>query len=241
MPKKLRDNETGAFANDQLSVDEENRVVRGYIVAEAGPFKSKGRGEFDGSALKAIVALMKQSPTKVRFGHPDLMNNGLDSFIGWAKNPRLEGDKVRADLHVSSVAMMPLRGPVSLGEYVLERSKTDPASFGSSLVLEADKNWRYDKHKKPKTDEMGELLPPLWSPTAIYGSDIVDVGDAVHSGFCSAELSAELLSKAEEEFERERLEVAEELESPPPPKQYVGTSKTVAELRATLAERRAMG
>jgi hypothetical protein len=35
-----------------VGVDREAKVIRGYVVAQEGPFKSAGRGEFDTAALK---------------------------------------------------------------------------------------------------------------------------------------------------------------------------------------------
>src|SRR4051812_5845969 len=73
-------------------VDRQNNVILGYVVAQQGPFKSEGRGEFDGKALRTIVKLMKAEPTglKSRFTHPDLSSDGLGKFLGRAKNPRLD-------------------------------------------------------------------------------------------------------------------------------------------------------
>lgn len=161
-----------------VGVDEENKVIRGYVVAEVGPFKS-GRGQFTHESLEAIVGLMLANPegTKVRYGHPDgTSEQALDSFIGWDKNPRIDGGKVRADLHLSPVAFLPPKnGGISRGEYLLTRAKLEPASLSSSLALDADEMF------------LSSQEPPIWTPTVIWASDIVDDGDAVHGAFLSAE------------------------------------------------------
>lgn len=265
---------TGICLSDSLDVDETSNIVRGYIVAEKGAFKSKGRGEFDDKSLRQIVTLMKKDPegTKVRFGHPTLSNDGLSSYLGRAKNPRLDGDRVRADLHVSPVAMRAPVGGISRGEHIITRSKLDPTSFGSSLVLMADQEYRLDNHKKPRVDEAGEMLPPLWRPTEIHASDCVDSGDACHTGFLSTEglndevvrLGSDLLDKQFAGQDREVIraratawlerylsfrfgdeigELSEEIAAviSGDPVKAKGLSRSVAEMRATLAERGALG
>jgi hypothetical protein len=184
-----------------IGVDRENRVILGFVVAQEGPFKSEGRGEFDDKSLKKIVTLMRQNEggTKARFGHPTLSDDGLGKYLGRAKNPRLDTVTVkrdggivsllavRADLHIAEVAMQPSASGFSLGEHVLDRAEEDPDSFSSSLVLRVDTEERLDKDGRPLLDANGQPLPPLWRPLAIHATDVVDTGDAV-DGFLSAEL-----------------------------------------------------
>jgi hypothetical protein len=40
-----------------VGVDREKNILRGYVIAQEGPFKSDGRGEFDKAALQAIERL----------------------------------------------------------------------------------------------------------------------------------------------------------------------------------------
>lgn len=164
-----------------VGVDEENKIVRGYVVAQLGPFKT-GRGEFDMSGLNAIVGIINATKdgVVVNYGHHPNVGSpeALDAFLGRAKNARIDGDKVRADLHFSSVAFMAHNGGLSRGERLMERFKSDPESFASSLVLSAD--------KRPQRGGR----PPLWQPMEIQSSDIVYVGDAVHGGALSADESA---------------------------------------------------
>lgn len=170
-----------------VGVDREAKVVRGYVVAQLGPFKTPGRGEFDEKSLDSIVSLMNaRMPTgaKSRFSHPSESDDGLGKFLGRAKNARREGDKVRADLHLSPVAFTSPSG--NLGDYVLDLAESDPAAFGSSLVLQTDREFRLEKDGTRSKGLDGEDLPPLWRPTAIHASDVVDDGDAVHDGFLSA-------------------------------------------------------
>lgn len=168
-------------------VDRERNIINGYSVAELGAFKSVGRGEFDNAALSTIVKLMNESPkgVKVRFTHPTLSNDGLGTFLGRAKNSRLDGSMVRADLHLDKTSFNTPNG--DLGGYVMDLAESDPEAMSSSLVLDAEEEYRLERDGTPKKDKDGNMLPPLWRPTKIHASDIVDTGDAVHSGFLSAE------------------------------------------------------
>ena len=186
-------------------------VIFGYVVAEEGPFKSEGRGEFDAKGLKAIVKLMKANGpngTKSRFTHPDMSNDGLGKFLGRAKLPRLDTierdgetvNLVRADLHFDPTAMEePVGGGRALGDYVAALAESDPAALSSSLVLTVDEEHRIEKDGRPKRDEeTGEVLPPLWHPVAIHATDIVDEGDAVGSLLSGEGPANAILRKAAE-------------------------------------------
>jgi len=175
-------------------VDRESGIIYGYAVAEEGPFKSEGRGEFDPASLREVVKLMKangSNGTKSRFTHPDMSNDGLGKFLGRARNPRMDvmernGEEVslvRADLHIDPTALEePVGGGRPLGDYVMALAESDPDALSSSLVLTVDEEHRIEKDGRAKRDEQtGEVLPPLWRPKAIHASDIVDTGDAVGS------------------------------------------------------------
>lgn len=167
----------GVAAGRPIGVDEENKVINGYVVAEAGDFKT-GRGKFDRESLAAIAKLINAAPDGmlVNYGHnPDVgSSDALDAFLGRAKNASVDGDKVRADMHLNPVAFLSHNGGVSRGERLLQRAKSDPASFATSLVLAADK-------------ARSGAGPPLWRPLAIQSSDVVYIGDAVHGGILSAD------------------------------------------------------
>ena len=168
-----------------IGVDQETNTIKGYIVAATGVFKS-GRGEFDGSSLRAAYKLMKAAPNglRSRFGHPTPHSDGLGKFLGRAKNPTLEtlpdGTEVlRADLVIDPTALeMAPMGGTPLGAYVLALAKSDSGALSSSLQLTVDREFRLDAKGRPKLDAGGQPLPPLWRPTSLLASDLVDEGDA---------------------------------------------------------------
>jgi hypothetical protein len=198
--KWLRASATGR----PVGVDRENRILQGFVVAQAGPFQENPpRGEFDRQSLRGIVALMKREPKglKSRFTHPDLSSDGLGKFLGRAKAPsmemirvlrnseEIEVDAVRADLHFAEAASKSPEG--DLAGYVMDLADEDPDALSSSLVIEPIEEYRLEKDGTRKRDqETGLELPPLWRPKALHATDIVDTGAAV-DGLLSAQLSAE--------------------------------------------------
>lgn len=172
-----------------VAVDREANVLRGYVLAQQGPFKSQGRGEFDEEALRSIVSLGNARPKglKSRFTHPGLSEDGLGSYLGRAKNLRMDKARddrtgktvlaVRGDLHFSPSASKSPKGDLS--GYVMDLAEDDADALSSSLVLEVDQEFRIDSKNRPLLDDDGNELPPLWRPKRLHASDIVDTGDAV--------------------------------------------------------------
>lgn len=191
-----------------VGVDREADVLRGYVVAQEGPFKSDGRGEFDLQALKMIARMANAAKAglKSRFTHPDMSSDGLGKFLGRSLNFTMgtatdqngkQVRAVRADLHFDPSAHETPSG--DLAGYVLKLAESDPDALSSSLVLQADEEYRLEKDGTPTRGEDGEDLPPLWRPTRLHASDIVDTGDAVDGllsgGGTAAALSPELLAE----------------------------------------------
>lgn len=173
------------------AIDRTANILRGYVLAQEGPFKSEGRGEFDAMGLRRIVQLGNDTPNglKSRLGHPTMSDDGIGKFLGRARDLRIgkakdartgkEVQAVRGDLHFDSTAHDTPHG--NLAKYVMDLTESDPDALSSSLVLEVDEIPQLEKNGKPKRDEDGDDLPPLWMPKRLHGSDIVDTGDAVDS------------------------------------------------------------
>lgn len=199
-------------ATREVGVDRENKIIKGFLVAEAGPFRSDGRGEFDSDSLSSIVSLMRSEPMglKSRFTHPTLSNDGLGTFLGRATDPRVEKvyrpdgevDAVRADLHLSETAFDGNPNG-NLGDYLLDLAEEDPDAMGASLVLIADQEYRTDEKNRRLTDEDGEELPPLWRPKALHAVDIVDTGDATRAFLSMDGLPDEIVRRGAELLDRQ--------------------------------------
>lgn len=200
MPRKMPekpDRLRVASKGRPIGVDRKLRVIRGYVVAQLGPFKSQGRGEFDEASLDAIVELYQghANGLKARFAHPSESNDGLGKFLGRSKNAfkgttkNADGEEVpavRADLHLDPSAFR-VDGPNgNLGDYLLGLAESDPDALSSSLVLRVERQYRLNEDGTPMLGDDGQVLPPLWRPKKLFASDIVDEGDAV-DGLLSVE------------------------------------------------------
>lgn len=161
--------------------------ILGCVVAQAGPFKSEGRGRFDEDSLHAIQDLWPAEGAPCHSQHANLIDDRTEWFLGRMTSPRRsvsavigpDGSRsavacIRADLLFDPAAKQAPSG--DLVSYYLSRAQSDPDSLSSSLVLAAD----VDDWSRVR-DAAGNLLPPLWTPAVIFGSDIVDMGDAVGS------------------------------------------------------------
>lgn len=177
----------------EIGVDREKKAILGMVLAQEGPFKSEGRGEFDKKSLRQIVKLGKAAPRglKSRFTHPTASDDGLGKMLGRVVNIRMssvvlnrgDGDlrelaAVRGDLFFAESAFNTPSG--DLATYTMDLTEEDPDSISSSLVLKTAEETRLKKDGTPELDEeTGEPLPPLWRPLELHASDIVDTGDAV--------------------------------------------------------------
>ena len=198
-----------------IGVDRDAKIIRGVVLAEEGPFKSKGRGEFDQKSIREIITLSKANPSglKSRFTHPTLSDDGLGKMLGRvrsvsqafvtresANGPR-EVLVARGDLYLSDTAFNTPNG--DLGSYVMDLVEENPDNAGMSLVLEQQDELRMDsKTKRPKLGDDGQELPPIWRVTALHAVDVVDSGDATKSmlaaGLSIDGLPDEVLHKATE-------------------------------------------
>ncbi len=179
-----------AYSREQLKIDRENGVIYGYNVAQLGPFKDL-RGEFDAKSLTMIADQINAMPKgiKMRFGHPTLSSDGIGKFLGRGREARVEGASVKANAYLDKTSLQPQPGGgTPLGGYVMDLAESDPEAFGSSLVIEPQQVLRRDSAGRPMVGDDGEPLPPLWYPKRLHASDVLDDGDAVHTGFLSSEL-----------------------------------------------------
>jgi hypothetical protein len=198
-PESLREMLRAAVTGRPVKVDREKNVLRGYVVAQAGPFKSQGRGEFNEEGLRLLEQLGNSTKQGIRsrFTHPTMCDDGLGNYLGRARDffmseaVNADGVKVpavRADLFFDETALQEgPKGGKPLGLYVMDLAESDPDAISSSIVVRPKKMLRRKADGTPEVDaSTGEELPPLWYPEKLYGSDIVDTGDAV-DGLLSAD------------------------------------------------------
>jgi hypothetical protein len=166
-------------------IDKKAHVIKGFSVISLG--EAQGHNlEIDHETLSLVVrhGNAKENGIKSRFGHPNMSNSPIGTYLGRVKNFRLDDERVRADLHISDAAFESPKG--DLGTYVEKLAETDPEMFGSSIVFPI-------KDKEPNEgetgikDESGDFMD-LARPTVLSGVDIVDdpaTGDGMFSFFSS--------------------------------------------------------
>lgn len=201
------------FMSPGASVDRENNILRGFVIAQEGPFKSQGRGRFDKDSLSLIQQLgnAKSGGLKSRFTHPDMSSDGLGNFLGRAKNLRIDSaidartgkrvNAVRGDLHFDPTALdTPPKGGKPLGVYVMDLAESDPEALSSSIVVQADYYLEDEKGKLKQVseEEVPAGVTPLWRPRVLHATDIVDTGDAVDGLLSIDDLPAATLWKGEQ-------------------------------------------
>lgn len=169
MPETVTDNIYLQAQSFSLSaVDEKAGIVRGYVIAETGLFREPDpRGQFSLKSLRQIEKLMNADPDGVRVNldHESFFESNLLRYLGRSRNIRLDGSKLRGDLHFDdSASNLPGLGDVR--SYLMKRIKSDPNSLSSSLVI-------------TKLQIEGNDDVPVWIPQGIQSSDIVSMGAAV--------------------------------------------------------------
>lgn len=198
----VRGTTLGTFRTDQGK-----QGIRGVILAEEGPFKTPGRGEFDRQEMANIVKLgnAEAKGLKVRFTHPDLSADGLGKYLGRVSNVRedtiyRDGKSVaaaRGDLVFSDSAYDTPNG--NLAKYVTTLTEEDDHALGMSLVVgQLDEQWRRETNGTLAKGPDGQPLPPLWRVGSLHGVDVVDIGDATNSmlGLSIEGLPDEIVRKA---------------------------------------------
>lgn len=164
-PKYVR----AAMARGLRSADGESVIDRKGGDYGAGLIRGMAvvtRGEALGHDLWLDAAFLDQARAalasarggvKARFTHPGLSSDGTGKFLGRVKNPRLDGDVLRGDLHLSRVSHNTPDG--DLGGYVMDLAEEDPAAFGTSIVFERDAG-EEDRFDAEHTDEDGTFTSP---------------------------------------------------------------------------------
>lgn len=122
---------TPRFAN----IDRDQGVIKGVKMVSEG--EAKGHGMFINSDfIDKLVKLAKREKkgVRARFGHPNMCNESLGTFLGLFKNVRREEESAIGDLYFSQTAKKTPNG--DLYNYIFDLALDDPNAFGSSIVFD---------------------------------------------------------------------------------------------------------
>ncbi len=187
-PEKFRAHTNSALSGSTL--DRDANIIKGYAVMTKG--EALGHNLWIDGVMLAQVAEAGNAASKGikgRFTHPGLCSDGLGKYLGRSKNFRLDGDVVRADLHISPVADQSPDGP--LGSYVLNMAEEDPDAFGASIVFSHDIGAEHEFAGAHENDK-GVFVSPDPANTEgfpharlgkLWDADIVDSPAANPGGF----------------------------------------------------------
>jgi hypothetical protein len=167
-----------AFAGQKLKVDRENNIIYGASILQSGPLNDDRPWEVDDESLAQVVSLGNRPNrgTKARVTHPNMSNDGFGSHLGRWQNFRIDGDTVRADLHISDTAFDAPKGDIAT--YVMDLAEDDPEAFGVSIATSLD----FDAMEETETDGVS-----LLRVAKLRAADIVDEPAATRGGLFSVD------------------------------------------------------
>lgn len=119
-----------APGDSTLQVDREAGIIRGVSVISAGPALGHGF-EVDDVMLRQVA---RHALGGVRVGFTHGADDDLETRVGTLKSPRIDGGRVRGDVHFGSYSRSTPKG--NLFDYLLALADEAPESLGLSIVFE---------------------------------------------------------------------------------------------------------
>jgi len=164
-------------------VDRQANVIYGASMMQVGDLNEGDARPWTVAmeTLQHALSLAQQSRSgvKARFTHPNMSSDGMGSYLGRWANWRIEGETLRADLHIADAAFTSPQG--DLGNYVMDLAEADPRAFGVSL---APRNDTANLQQWERSDKRpGDRWPIRM--TALRAADVVDEPAATRGGFFS--------------------------------------------------------
>ena len=171
-------------------VDRNGGIIYGAAMMQAGDLNPGDARPYtvDAETLQQVVSFgnAARHGLKARFTHPNMSNDGMGSYLGRWTNFRIDGDTVRADLHIADAAYTSPQG--DLGNYVLDLAEQDPEAFGVSMAT------RFDEQNLAQFEDLrfresdAEKRKAMRWPMRFSGmkaGDIVDSPAATRTGLFS--------------------------------------------------------
>jgi uncharacterized coiled-coil protein SlyX len=189
------------FGAKPEGIDRDEGIIKGVAIVTEG--EARGHGvNLDAEFVQETVRLgnEKKSGLKVRFGHPNMSSTALGTFLGRAKNFRVDrsGEDralARADIHLSETAEEAPQG--NLYDYTLAMASKEADMFGSSIVFKGGKTFVKKDGKKVydyyEATPLGRAVkdeykdePVFIEMAKLYAADLVDDPAANPSGLFQA-------------------------------------------------------
>lgn len=174
-------------------VDREKGIIYNAAIVTVGPAKGHGvelEREFIDETVRQGNAL--RNGLKMRYGHPTMSNTALGTFLGRAKNFRVddsgETPVARADLFLSTEAKESPQG--DLYSYVLGMAENEPDMFGLSIMFKPGDKYQRNEDGEKITTGFSEDSPTFVEIKQLTNVDFVDDPAANASGLFSSFASA---------------------------------------------------
>lgn len=176
---------TATTSGGTQRVDRSAKVIFGASLMQEGDLNDERQWTVDSGTLANALELMSRSNSgaKARFTHPNMSADGMGSYLGRWKNPRIDGNTLRADLHFADSAFKTPNG--DLASYVMDMAEESPEDFGISLATKVN-HAEMEKLKLEKHAENAEWkgrVPMRFR--AIHAADVVDEPAATRGGLFS--------------------------------------------------------
>lgn len=194
-------------------IDSQRAVVHGVVAMQVG--EAIGHGIYaDPTTLQLARTLsnLDSSGVRGRFGHPGMSENATGKKLMRGKEFRIDGDKLRFDMHLLESARKSPAFKKDPVEYMLEVAKREPTELGMSYVLRTDLVWTLKDGTEREIDEQ-ELMDfyfggveapenaeppmPVMRPTEVAFLDIVNEGALTSvgdGGMFEMNIAAEMFS-----------------------------------------------
>ena len=162
-------------ARPEGKVDHEQGIIPGISVCTVG--EAKGHDvHLDSEFIGRVVELGNEQShgLKARFGHPNMCDTALGTFLGRFKNFREDGNKARADLFLSNSAKDTPNG--DLHSYVMSMAENEPDMFGTSIVFSQGAAYQRgpDGNKMTDPQEWSDDAPMFIECEQLHACDAVD-------------------------------------------------------------------
>lgn len=176
----------GFAKDDSPDIRREAGVYRAGLIEGAAILS---RGEVQTHGVWVDTVMLRQAVTaidgkpqgiKSRFMHPGISGDGLGRVLGRYRDPRLDGDIVRADLHIFETAHDTPDG--NLAAYIMNLAEEDPTVFGNSIAFEpnelAERNFMHEHSTDGEFHSPDDDNPRNYPHARIGALEAVDVVDA---------------------------------------------------------------
>ena len=173
---------TEATRETPTRVDRKARVIFGANLMQLGDINDSRPFSVDLKTLQQAQELASRfsNGLKARYTHPNMSSDGMGSYLGRWKNLRVEGDKLRGDLHIADAAFTSPQG--DLATYVMDLAESDPEAFGVSLATQLN-GADLQQWERSSSDDKPERWPMRFGQ--IRAGDIVDDPAATRGGLFS--------------------------------------------------------